>query len=85
MYRQAQLAIIYAPSKLLELVEPHCAQIKKARKFKDEPCWEAIHKEMSHKHMTIQLVYEEYITQHGVLRSAPEKVPKFLRYPRDLN
>lgn len=51
-------------SKLLELVEPHCAQIKKSRKFKDEPCWDTIHKEMSHKHMTIQLVYEEYIAQH---------------------
>lgn len=55
-------------SKLIELVEPYCRQIKNTRSFKEEPCWKTIHKEMSHKHMTIQLVYQEYQEKNPTIR-----------------
>lgn len=45
---------------LLQQLEPFCPQLKKSTISKSHPCWETIHKEMSHKHMTISLLYEEY-------------------------
>lgn len=50
--------------KLLELVEPHCRQLRNSRVLKTEPCWKTVHKEMQYKHMTVQLIYEEYVEQN---------------------
>jgi transposase len=52
--------------KLANIIEPHCSQLKKSRKFREKPCWEEIHKEMSHKHMTVQLLHQEYVAQNSV-------------------
>lgn len=45
---------------LLKKLEPYCNQLNKSSNYKITPCWETIHKEMAHKHMTVSLIYEEY-------------------------
>lgn len=50
--------------KLAELIEPHCSQFKNQGKNKQIPKWEEFHKEMSSKHMTVQLLYDEFVTQN---------------------
>jgi len=50
--------------KLLQLLMPHCKQIVSPRRLKCRPNLMDIFTEMQHKHVTLQLLWEEYKTQY---------------------
>ncbi len=50
--------------KLLQLLSPHCKQIVGSKNFKHQPNLTDVFKEMQHKHVTLQLLWEEYKQQH---------------------
>ena len=51
-------------SELLAMLEPHCNQLRNSRNFRSIPDWHAVHKEMQLKHVTLALLYEEYLQQY---------------------